>query len=62
VARLLPGPVAAQHFGINPTRIRVWKTRGLIAPAGLDARNRPLYDYAELARLIHRMQPREAAA
>jgi hypothetical protein len=34
---------AAAHVGVEPTTIRQWKTRNILAPSGLDKYNRPLY-------------------
>jgi len=40
---------AAQIAGVSAATVRKWKQRGLIAPAGLDERNRPLYRMRDVA-------------
>lgn len=52
---------AEQLFAIPASTIRSWKRRGLIGPAGLDARMRPLYDRADLFRLRDAGKQTEAA-
>ena len=47
---LLTGPDAARLVGVTPAAIRKWKERGLLAPAGLDERHRPLSDQLDVAR------------
>jgi DNA-binding transcriptional MerR regulator len=34
---------AANIVGVEPTTIRQWKTRQILAPSGLDKHKRPLY-------------------
>ena len=46
---LLTGPQAADLCGVGPATIRQWKCRGLLAPAGLDERGRPLYRQLDVA-------------
>jgi DNA-binding transcriptional MerR regulator len=47
---LLTGPQAAELCGVDPSTIRQWKRRGMLQPAGLDERNRPLYRQLDVAR------------
>lgn len=46
---LLSGPEAAALCGVAPETIRSWKRRGLLTPAGLDERGRPLYSQLAVA-------------
>lgn len=41
---------AASIAGVSSEAIRKWKQRGLITPAGLDDKNRPLYRLADIAK------------
>lgn len=44
--QLLTGSTAR----VTPAAVRKWASRGHLAPAGLDASERPLYDLADIAR------------
>ncbi|MGA5819718.1 helix-turn-helix domain-containing protein [Kitasatospora sp. NPDC094028] len=47
---LLTGPEAATLCRVSPTTIRSWRHRGILQPAGLDERGRPLYRQLDVAR------------
>lgn len=51
MSSLLTGPQAAKLCGVEPPTIRSWKKRGLLKPAGLDGRGRPLYDQLAVAKV-----------
>lgn len=55
---LLTGPQAAELCGVSPTTIRSWNHRGLIEPAGLDERGRPLYTQLGIAQAEARTRQR----
>jgi len=58
VRQLLTGPEAASLCGVSVEAVRQWKRRGLIAPAGLDERNRPMYRWIDVARAEARTRAR----
>lgn len=62
VIHMFSASEAEQLFGIPAATIRSWKRRGLLGPAGLDERNRPLFDRADLLRLRDRGKTQEVAA
>lgn len=47
---LLSTVQAARLCRVEPATVRSWAHRGLIQPAGLDDRRRPLYDQLTIAR------------
>jgi hypothetical protein len=51
VRHLFSAAEAERLFGIRANTIRVWHHRGQIHPAGIDERDRPLYDRDDLFRL-----------
>ncbi|MDH6111934.1 DNA-binding transcriptional MerR regulator [Kitasatospora sp. MAP12-15] len=55
---LLTGPEAAALCGVDPATIRSWKRRGLLEPAGLDDRGRPLYRQLAVAQTEARTRER----
>lgn len=42
--------VSAGAAAVQPATIRQWRTRGHLAPCGLDDRGHPLYNRTDLAR------------
>lgn len=55
---LMTGPEAAELCGVSPITIRSWKRRGILAPAGLDERGRPLYRHLDIAEAEHATRAR----
>jgi DNA-binding transcriptional MerR regulator len=49
---------AATIAGVSAATIRSWQHRGLIAPSGLDKRNRPLYRLADIAKAERKTRKR----
>jgi hypothetical protein len=62
VQTLLTGPQAATLCGVDPATIRSWRFRGLIEPAGLDSKGRPLYSQLAIARAEARTRDRAGRA
>jgi DNA-binding transcriptional MerR regulator len=50
VSNLLSARDAARLVGVTPAAIWQWKRRGILQPAGLDERQRPLYRQLDVAR------------
>lgn len=50
--------LSARAAQVTPGTIRSWRNRGHLAPVGLDDRDRPLYDHADLARAEHATRAR----
>jgi DNA-binding transcriptional MerR regulator len=55
---LITSTEAASIAGVTVSTIRTWKERGLISPAGLDERNRPLYRLADIAQAERKTRQR----
>lgn len=51
VRHLFGAAEAERRLGIRAGTIRVWHHRGQLHPAGLDERDRPLFDRDDLLRL-----------
>lgn len=49
---------AATIAGVSVAAISRWKERGLIEPAGLDERNRPLYRLSDIAKAERKTRKR----
>lgn len=47
---LMTGPEVAELCGVRPATVRSWHHRGLLEPAGLDERGRPLFRQLDAAR------------
>jgi DNA-binding transcriptional MerR regulator len=55
---LVTATEAAAIAGVTAQAVRNWKMRGLIEPAGLDERNRPLYRLADIVKAERKTRKR----
>lgn len=53
---------AAYIAGVKSGTIRTWKSRGLLAPAGLDDRGHPLYRVRDVAKAERKTRNRNWGA